>query len=31
VAGLILIKLFARRDYLEAHRAAHWRPRSARI
>jgi membrane associated rhomboid family serine protease len=26
LAGVILIKLFARRDYLEAH-AAHWRPR----
>jgi membrane associated rhomboid family serine protease len=31
VAGLILIKLFARRDYLDAHRAAHWRPRSVRF
>ena len=31
VAGLVLIKLFARRDYLDAHRAAHWRPGSARI
>jgi membrane associated rhomboid family serine protease len=31
VAGLLLIKLFARRDYLDAHRAAHWRPRSLRI
>lgn len=26
VAGVVLIKLFARRDYIEAHRA-HWRPR----
>ena len=31
VAGLVLIKLFARRDYLDAHRAAHWRPGSVRI
>ena len=27
VAGLVLIKLFARSDYLAAHRAHHWRPR----
>jgi membrane associated rhomboid family serine protease len=27
VAGLVLIKLFARPDYVEAHRAHHWRPR----
>jgi len=27
VAGLILIKLFAREAYVEAHRAHHWRPR----
>jgi membrane associated rhomboid family serine protease len=27
VAGLILIKLFARAAYVEAHRAHHWRPR----
>jgi membrane associated rhomboid family serine protease len=26
VAGVVLIKLFARRDYIEAHQA-HWRPR----
>ncbi len=26
VAGLILVKLFARSDYLEAHRAHRWRP-----
>jgi membrane associated rhomboid family serine protease len=31
VAGLVLIRLFARRDYLDAHRAAHWHPRSLRI
>src|SRR5262245_40522673 len=30
VAGLVLVKLFARSDYLEAHRAAHWQPRSLR-
>lgn len=27
VAGLILVKLFAREEYLAAHRAHHWRPR----
>lgn len=27
VAGVILIKLFARSDYIEAHRAQHYRPR----
>jgi membrane associated rhomboid family serine protease len=27
VAGLALIKLFARADYVEEHRAHHWRPR----
>ncbi len=27
VAGLALIKLFARSDYVAAHRAHHWRPR----
>jgi membrane associated rhomboid family serine protease len=27
VAGVILIKLFARSDYLAAHQAQHWRPR----
>jgi len=27
LAGVVLIKLFARRDYVEAHQAAHWRPR----
>ena len=26
VAGLVLIKLFARRDYVAAHQARHWRP-----
>ena len=29
IAGVILIKLFARRDYVEAHRA-HWRPQRMR-
>lgn len=27
LAGLVLVKLFARRDYLEQHRAQHWYPR----
>jgi membrane associated rhomboid family serine protease len=27
VAGAVLIKLFARPDYVEAHKAGHWRPR----
>lgn len=27
VAGLVLIRLFARPEYVEAHRAHHWRPR----
>ncbi|MGH7947465.1 MAG: rhomboid family intramembrane serine protease, partial [Opitutaceae bacterium] len=27
VAGLVLIKLFARPDYVSAHRSHHWRPR----
>jgi membrane associated rhomboid family serine protease len=27
VAGLILVKLFSREEYLQAHRAHHWRPR----
>lgn len=27
VAGVVLVKLFARRDYVAAHRAQHWRPR----
>ncbi len=27
VAGIVLIKFFARNDYLAAHRAGHWRPR----
>jgi membrane associated rhomboid family serine protease len=27
VAGLVLVKLFAREQYLAAHRAQHWRPR----
>ena len=26
VAGVVLVKLFARRDYVAAHRAHHWRP-----
>ncbi|MBM4261461.1 MAG: rhomboid family intramembrane serine protease [Deltaproteobacteria bacterium] len=26
VAGVVLIKLFAREDYVEAHRSTHWRP-----
>jgi membrane associated rhomboid family serine protease len=26
LAGVVLIKLFARRDYLEQHRTHHWRP-----
>ena len=27
VAGIVLVKLFRRRDYVVAHRARHWRPR----
>ena len=27
VAGVVLIKLFARRDYVAEHKARHWRPR----
>ncbi len=27
ITGVLLIKLFAREDYLAQHRAAHWRPR----
>jgi len=27
VVGLVLVKLFARSDYISAHRAHHWRPR----
>lgn len=27
VAGLVLVKLFARPEYIDAHRAHHWRPR----
>ena len=27
VAGVVLVKLFARSDYVAAHRAHHWRPR----
>ncbi len=27
MAGLVLVKLFARRDYVEQHRHRHWRPR----
>jgi membrane associated rhomboid family serine protease len=30
VAGLVLIKLFARPEYVEAHRAGHWSPRRLR-
>src|SRR5262245_5895336 len=30
VAGLILVKFFARSDYIEAHRAGAWRPRRLR-
>jgi membrane associated rhomboid family serine protease len=26
VAGVVLIKSFAREDYIRAHRAHHWRP-----
>jgi membrane associated rhomboid family serine protease len=26
-AGFLLIRLFARRDYIQAHQAHHWRPR----
>jgi len=26
VAGVVLVKLFARRDRLEAHQHTHWRP-----
>ena len=29
VAGVVLVKLFARRDHLADHRAHHWRPRNA--
>jgi membrane associated rhomboid family serine protease len=28
VAGVVLVKLFAQSDYVAAHRAHHWRPRS---
>jgi membrane associated rhomboid family serine protease len=31
VAGVVLVKLFARPDYVEAHRAHHWRPRRVGI
>jgi membrane associated rhomboid family serine protease len=27
VAGMVLVKLFARSDYIQTHRAHHWRPR----
>jgi membrane associated rhomboid family serine protease len=27
VAGIVLVKLFARADYVEEHRAGHWAPR----
>jgi membrane associated rhomboid family serine protease len=27
IAGIVLIKLFVRRDYLAEHKAHHWRPR----
>ena len=30
VAGVVLIKLFARRDYIEAHESQSWQPRSLR-
>ena len=30
VAGVVLIKLFARRDYIEAHESQRWQPRSLR-
>jgi len=30
VAGIALVKLFARRDYIEAHQSQHWRPRRLR-
>jgi membrane associated rhomboid family serine protease len=26
IAGVVLVKFFARRDYIESHRAHHWRP-----
>jgi len=26
IAGVVLIKLFARQEYIKAHRAHHWRP-----
>lgn len=29
VAGVVLIKFFARQDYVEAHRSTHWHPRRA--
>ena len=31
VAGIVLIKLFARRDYIEAHQSQQWQPRRLRI
>jgi membrane associated rhomboid family serine protease len=27
IAGVVLVKLFARQDYIAAHRSHHWRPR----
>jgi membrane associated rhomboid family serine protease len=27
LAGIVLVKLFARRDYIEAHESQHWQPR----
>ena len=30
VAGLVLVKFFARTDYVEAHRAGNWGPRRLR-
>jgi membrane associated rhomboid family serine protease len=28
LAGVILVRLFSRRDYIEAHRSHHWQPRN---
>jgi membrane associated rhomboid family serine protease len=30
VAGIVLVKVFARRDHVEAHQSSHWRPAGAR-
>jgi membrane associated rhomboid family serine protease len=27
IAGVVLVKLFARQEYVAAHRSRHWRPR----